>query len=187
MSRPEQKLTTRIIRSTRRSVSLTITPTGELVIKAPENAPDAVILEFVAKKRRWIARKVEEAKERSARVLSFDLPPYKLATIEKRAQGVLAEITRDWAARMEVKPLDIKTTKARTLWGSCTGRDVIRLNWRLLLVPAECREYVVVHELAHIRHKNHSREFWSMVETHCPEYKNLRQKLQDYAPLLQEF
>ena len=181
------KLTTQVIRSKRKTVSLQITPTGELIIKAPRSAPDTVILDFVTKKQRWIRRKIEEARGREERVFGFDLPPHKLATIESRSLGVLREITLEWAERMNLHPREIKTTKARTLWGSCTGQNVIRLNWRLLLVPAECREYVVIHELAHITHKNHSPAFWDLVEEYCPAYRESRQKLQDYGPLLRKF
>ena len=73
----------------------------------------------------------------------------------------------------------------RTLWGSCSHRNTISLNARLLLIPPDIVRYVFVHELVHTRHMNHSREFWQAVAVHVPDYrerlKELKNRMQSLA------
>jgi predicted metal-dependent hydrolase len=66
---------------------------------------------------------------------------------------------------------------ARTRWGSCNMRREVRLAWRLVKAPPDLVDYVICHELAHLRHMNHSRSFWSEVERQCPDYRRLRAEL----------
>lgn len=80
---------------------------------------------------------------------------------------------------LEPRSLRIKTQKSR--WGSCGPKNDINLNWLLMLAPPEILEYVVVHELCHIRHKNHSQEFWGLVAAHMPEYHLHRQWLKQHG------
>lgn len=78
-----------------------------------------------------------------------------------------------------VPPLALSS--ARTRWGSCSTRSGIRLNWRLIHFPEAIIDYVVIHELAHLRHMNHSPRFWSLVEVACPDYRAARVELQRLA------
>ncbi|MCK9605286.1 MAG: M48 family metallopeptidase [Methylomonas sp.] len=80
------------------------------------------------------------------------------------------------------RSLRIKTQKSR--WGSCGPYNDINLNWLLILGPPVIMEYVVVHELCHIRHKNHSRDFWQLVADHMPDYLKHRQWLKQYGASL---
>lgn len=73
----------------------------------------------------------------------------------------------------------VKLSGARCNWGSCTARNDILLNWRLIHFPLNVLDYVVIHELAHLRERNHSARFWSVVKMYCPEYRELRKILRD--------
>lgn len=81
-----------------------------------------------------------------------------------------------------VKAIHIKDQKTR--WGSCSSLHNLNFNWRLLMAPPEVLDYVVVHELCHLTHMNHSREFWNMVEHVMPEYKERRKWLREQGGLL---
>lgn len=85
------------------------------------------------------------------------------------------------SARFALQPrsLRIKTQKSR--WGSCGPNNDINLNWLLMLAPSVVMEYVIVHELCHIRHKNHSRDFWDLVAQHMPEYQQHRRWLKQHG------
>lgn len=74
-------------------------------------------------------------------------------------------------------------TNARTKWGSCDGECNIRLNWRLIMLNERLAEYVIVHELCHTVHHDHSAAFWEEVAKHCPDYKNARKSLKTYGAL----
>jgi len=78
-------------------------------------------------------------------------------------------------------------SSAASRWGSCNSRREVRLAWRLLKARAELIDYVVCHELAHLRHMNHSREFWSEVERLCPDWRRLRDELEAKDHLYRSF
>lgn len=82
----------------------------------------------------------------------------------------------------DVKNVSIRSQ--RTRWGSCSSRDTISLNWRLIMAPLVASDYVIYHELAHLTHLNHSKKFWSLVEDYCPNYKEAEVWLKKHHKLL---
>lgn len=81
------------------------------------------------------------------------------------------------AAQMRLAPTELRLSSARTRWGSCNSRGTIRLNWRLIQLPSELLDYVIVHELAHLQEMNHSAAFWKVVEKTCPDWQTRRAEL----------
>lgn len=81
------------------------------------------------------------------------------------------------APRLGVVPSRLNIRGQKTRWGSCSSRGTVSLNWRLMLTPAELADYVVVHELCHLRHLNHSPEFWRFVATFVPDWQARRMRL----------
>lgn len=86
-----------------------------------------------------------------------------------------------YAQLLNVTPREIKLTSAKAQWGSCTVSGTVRLNVQLIKLPLRLIDYVVVHELAHLRELNHSAAFWGIVESACPDYAKLRGELKDIA------
>jgi predicted metal-dependent hydrolase len=78
----------------------------------------------------------------------------------------------------------VSVRSQKTRWGSCGRNGHISLNWRLMLMPEWVRDYVLVHELMHLRRLDHSRKFWRLVEAACPEYRKARQWLRAHGPAL---
>jgi predicted metal-dependent hydrolase len=78
---------------------------------------------------------------------------------------------------------DFAFTNARGKWGSCDSRNKILLNWRLVMLPAELIDYVIAHELCHIKEHNHSKSFWTLVSGFVPDYKSVKKRLKEFAPL----
>lgn len=78
----------------------------------------------------------------------------------------------------------IKLTNAQRIWGSCTHDGVLRVNWRLIMAPAEILDYVVVHEIVHLDEHNHSKHFWRKVEMILPDYKKRRAWLKQNSDIL---
>ncbi|MBV8256340.1 MAG: M48 family metallopeptidase [Actinobacteria bacterium] len=81
----------------------------------------------------------------------------------------------------------IQVRDQRTRWGSCSTRGTLSFNWRLVLAPLDVLDYVVVHELCHLREPNHSRRFWSLVESRRPAWREQRAWLRDHGPELLAF
>lgn len=104
------------------------------------------------------------------RSVSQDLRPKieaKMWAVARRELPILADRL---ATKMEQSPCRITVRNQRTRWGSCSCRGTISLNWRLIQIPSEVCEYVILHELCHLLHLNHSRRFWAAVGKVCPEY-----------------
>jgi len=89
----------------------------------------------------------------------------------EQARAVITERVKLYATRHGFKYRKIRITSARTRWGSCSSMGNLNFTWRLVMAPPEVIDYVVVHELAHLRVNNHSKEFWKQVEGIMPDYK----------------
>ena len=96
---------------------------------------------------------------------------------KQQAQFQVSEIVNKHAPRFNLQPRSIRIKTQTSRWGSCGPHNDINLNWLLMLAPAATLEYVVVHEICHIRHKNHSPAFWNLVAQHLPDYHQQRQWL----------
>ena len=100
------------------------------------------------------------------------------------APKILLNRVEYFANLMNLHPKKVSFRKAKTRWGSCSSVNNISLNIGLLMLSNELIDYVVVHELAHIKHKNHFKEFWNMVEKYYQSYKQAKEELKKYSLLL---
>ncbi|HEX2981507.1 MAG TPA: SprT family zinc-dependent metalloprotease [Anaerolineaceae bacterium] len=94
-----------------------------------------------------------------------------------RACEILTERVRVLAARHGLRPKQVRITSARTRWGSCSAQGSLAFTWRLVMAPPEAIDYVVIHELAHLRVRNHSKAFWAEVERMMPEWREGKERL----------
>ena len=101
--------------------------------------------------------------------------------LREKARLLFAERLEHYAVILGVHLPPLTLSAARTRWGSCSLKTGIRLNWRLVHFPRHIVDYVVVHELAHLREMNHSRRFWAVVERACPDYRAAREELKALA------
>jgi predicted metal-dependent hydrolase len=101
--------------------------------------------------------------------------------LRAKALALFRERLTHFAGRLGVAAPPLALSSARTRWGSCNSQSGIRLNWRLVHFPQRVVDYVVVHELAHLREMNHGKRFWALVETIFPDYRELRAELKEEA------
>ena len=99
--------------------------------------------------------------------------------IDGKRRGSSPRASSIFAPRLGVRPSRLTIRGQRSRWGSCSGTGTVSLNWRLMLVPEALVDYVVVHELCHLRHMNHSPQFWEMVGGEIPDYLERRRRLDD--------
>ncbi|HCC07886.1 MAG TPA: hypothetical protein DEP72_06990 [Clostridiales bacterium] len=76
--------------------------------------------------------------------------------------------------RLGIRPELVRIKLLKRTWGICTSKGIISLNWRLIMTPVEVMDYVIIHELCHLKHHNHSKDFWSLVGVYMPDYKKKR-------------
>ncbi|PLY11136.1 MAG: M48 family peptidase [Arcobacter sp.] len=107
---------------------------------------------------------------------NFDLIKF----YKNKAPLVISPIVNNQAKIMQLFPKVVKYRNNKSRWGSCSHDNTINLNLNLLKFPASVIEYVVIHELSHIKHKNHSKKFWDLVEMYCTDYKECEKKLKSF-------
>jgi predicted metal-dependent hydrolase len=164
-----------LIRSKRKTLELRLDAEGNAIVRAPLRFAKYRIDEFVAEKSGWIAKNRRKIAEQMENFSGFN--PGEIARLKSEAAENFRERVNFFSALMSVTPAKVKISDARTRWGSCSGKNSVNLNWRLMLCPAEIRDYVIIHELAHISHKNHGAKFWARVAEFSPNYKICREWL----------
>jgi predicted metal-dependent hydrolase len=102
------------------------------------------------------------------------------AWLQGQARSLFAQRLPLYTARLGRQPARWALSSARTRWGSCAPDGSIRLNWRLVHFPVEIVDYVIVHELAHLKEMNHGPRFWSAVQAMLPEFEHARRRLRDF-------
>lgn len=110
-----------------------------------------------------------------------DAPRLLEKALRERAHRLFGERLGHFAEGMGLSAPPLSLSSARTRWGSCSLKTGIRLNWRLIHFSPHIVDYVVIHELAHLREMNHSRRFWAIVAQHCPEYRAICKELNRQA------
>lgn len=108
------------------------------------------------------------------------IKPYLVKFYEQQGREVLAERVHHYSEAMGLIPTAVSFRSQKTRWGSCSPEGSISLNWRLVAAPEEVMDYVVIHELAHLRHHDHSSRFWSLVSKHSTKHKVHRKWLRDH-------
>ena len=103
------------------------------------------------------------------------------------ARELVTVLAEEEAERVGVAYQRIRIGGQRTLWGSCSARGTLSFNWRLVLAPPEVLDYVVVHELCHLRVPDHSLRFWALVARHRPHWRDQRDWLRRHGPELLAF
>lgn len=154
-----------------------VRPDGHLRVTVPRGGSRREAEAFVERHRAWAERQrsrviaalrpASEVRDLRARA-AVELPPQLLALAHAHALTVARVTIRDQRSR----------------WGSCSPQGHIALNYRLLLMPAEVREYILIHELMHLKQANHSRRFWRLVEAACPRFRDAERWLRAHGPSL---
>jgi predicted metal-dependent hydrolase len=160
-----------------RRITLSVTAKGVVRVTAPRGVSQKMIDTFVASKHAWIRGVLEKMKSLP---IDFSGPEYSYHTNKARAKKIISERVKHFAQLygFSFKRISIKNTSSR--WGSCSTHDNLNFNYKLLFVPAHLRDYVVVHELCHLREHNHSRKFWAEVGAILPDYRVREWELKKY-------
>lgn len=161
-----------IVRSNRSSVGLWVDREGRLTVRAPYRVPDDEIRRIVESESAWIER--ERARQQARREAHPELDEAQRRALIRKAKTILPPKIAHYAALMGVQPTRITITGARTRFGSCSAKNAVSFSWRLMQYPEEAIDYVVVHELAHIRHHNHSAAFYDFIASVMPDHKQRR-------------
>jgi len=164
----------RIIRSGRRSMVIEIKSSGEILVRIPRHVSDNKAHQFVLEHR-------DRVKLSLQKMQAIPIPPplssRQIYDLKQKAWEQLPKKAAHYAQLLQVVPRHIKITAAKTRFGSCSASKGICFSCLLMQYPQAAIEYVVLHEIAHIVHHNHSRQFYDLVEKYMPDFRQRSQML----------
>jgi hypothetical protein len=173
------------VRRSRRARRWTLTvPWGApTMLTAPPWMSEDEIARVIDAHLDWVAS--ERAKQRPR--LRLDASAVSEVEGRRAARELVTMLCDEEADALGVRWSRIEIRDQKSRWGSCSTRGTLSFNWRLVLAPFDVLDYVVVHELCHLREPNHSRRFWKLVEARRPEWRSHRDWLHEHGPELLAF
>lgn len=166
------EITYKLIRSNRKTIGISVSKDLEIIVKAPLRLPAAEIDRIVEKHRTWILKKLSDKAIDQRKELSAEDEGLLLSIAKK----VIPERLEYLAALTGLRPQSIKLGRAKTRFGSCSSNGNINISCFVLLYPRAAQELVLVHELCHLRHMDHSKAFYRLLGAILPDHKE-RKKL----------
>ena len=202
----------KIVKEQRKSLMLKILSEDAILVKAPLRSADSAIQKFIDSKRGWIDRHLKKMKMLANFAKSFDFDnliyenaipimetkslrlDYERLSERTRLKSiknqylsmfsVLKERTLQLAEKFRFKVDKILPCSSLVKWGSYSSTGELKLNYKVIILPQDLVDYVIVHELCHIRHMNHKPQFWREVERFYPDYKKARNEMKLYSFVL---
>ena len=166
------ELDVEIIRSDRKTVSIEITPQCDVRLRIPRAMPASEAEKIINAKREWIKKHIEAQKKKSeAQETPKKLDQNEIRSLAEKTKKLLKSKLERYAKLMNVEYNRVTIRDQRTRWGSCSEKSNLNFNLLTALLPDDIADYIVVHELSHLKEMNHSPKFWNEVEKIIPDYK----------------
>ncbi len=146
---------------------------GKVIVKAPIRLKEKYIQEFLNKKSKWIyenIKKYEQNSKKEEKIEEKDI---------KRLKNIIEKSVEKYSKTLQVMPNKVRIKDIKYAWGSCSSKKNITINLKLATKEEKIIEYVVLHEMCHLREMNHSKKFWDLVEENMNDYKVYKKKLKD--------
>ncbi len=161
-----------------RRITLSVNSKGKVRVTAPKLVPKLMIEKFVQTKHDWIEGVLRKMK--STQPSHFSGPKFSYHGNKARAKKIITDRVKHFARvyGFSFKRISIKNTSSR--WGSCSTKENLNFNYKLIFLSEVLLDYVVVHELCHLRHHNHSTKFWAEVGSILPDYRVRERELKKY-------
>ena len=157
----------KITYSARKTIGIYVHRDASVEVRCPLRTSRKVIEEIVNSKKKWI----DSSREKILNTVKREFDEVERNNLIKKGKDIIPKKVAFFSKIMGVNPVSIKIGNAKSYWGCCSGSNRITFSWRLMQASSEVIDYVIVHELAHIKEHNHSKRFWSEVERVLPDYR----------------
>lgn len=184
----QKEIVYEIHKKSKKNIILRITEDGKARISIPKNSPYRIGEDIIKINFDKIYLKINERKKihkekqeiSHIKILGKDMEKKSEKSEEillRAAKKTYNELLNKWIPIIGVSPVKVKIKNMKTAWGICYSNRNITLNLKLIQMDIKIVEYVIVHELCHLHHMNHSKEFWKLVERYLPDFKEERARL----------
>ena len=162
-----------------RRLSITIHEDGRIRLTVPYRVSNRAAYAFIVAKMGWIERHL--AKQKRTKHISYPFTDQKgYIQFAPKARKLLQQRTEELSEQTGLAFQRIAIRNQKTRWGSCSSKGTLSYNYKLYFLPEQLRDYIIIHELCHTKHMNHGIRFWSLVEKHCPEYREYEKQLKKF-------
>ncbi len=159
-----------------RGLRLRVCPRGQITISAPYFYPQYLISRFIQKKANWLEQKLNYWQNSKLQIISQKNRVDYLRDKEK-ARDLIENRLEFFNRYYNFQYNQVRIKNQKNNWGSCSKKNNLNFNFRLLYLPAKTRDYIIVHELCHLKELNHSSRFWQLVSLAIPDYQKIRREL----------
>jgi len=175
-----EKVEYNLRQSTRaRCLRITIYPSGELSATLPRNFSLEQLENFLRQKADWILQKINLARKRKPSILLPKATRREYLARRNEARVLVKEKILQFGAIYDLYPQKISIRNQKSRWGSCSRKGNLNFNYRIIHLPEKYLDYIVVHELCHLKEFNHSNKFWDLIRGTIPDYKKIRKEIRN--------
>lgn len=160
-----------IIFSSRKTLCAEVKIGGEVIIRAPRGTSKSKIDKFIKEHDSWLVSATERQTARAKSKYHQQLSESDILNLKAAASEYIPYRVKCFSEKMGLIPAAVKISSATKKFGSCSAKNSLNFSYRLMMYPPEAIDYVVVHELAHIKHHNHSKDFYKLIEQFLPDFR----------------
>jgi predicted metal-dependent hydrolase len=159
-----------------KNIKISIHESGRVSVTGPMWVSKKAIEKFVEQKRDWIIKEVEEFKKKHNKEKTLTTQP-SYHNYKARAKKLISARLKHFNEFYNFKYEKVIVKQQKTVWGSCSSQKYLNFNYKLYFLPTKMRDYIVVHELCHLKEMNHGKRFWNLVAKTIPDHKDIRKEL----------
>lgn len=149
---------------------------GDVIATKPIKTSPEILRKFIESKKLWIVKKLEQRKIQIVPELKENSRIHFLKYKIEARNLVKAKLNK-WSKKLGLEYSDFRVKQLKSRWGSCSGKKELSFNYKILFLPEIMQDYIIVHELCHIKEMNHSKKFWTLVENALPNYLSIKEKI----------
>ena len=162
-----------------KNIKIEIKKNGEIFLIVPRFIPNFLAVQFLNTKRNWALKKQKEILEKKEKQKIPELSQEDFFKYKKEALKKIQKRVEYFAKKGDFAYGKITIKNNKTNWGSCSAKGNLNFNYRLIFLEPKEMDYIIIHELSHLREMNHSKKFWLEVKKLCPEYKEIRKRIKN--------